>query len=349
MNSHKECRIGLCFDEGLLRHRVDRPSLENPERIRGLYAEIERRYNGRYRRVPVREATAGEIAAVHSSLYLEQIRDYCQREDPYGYDPDTYLMEASLDTAALAAGGCLALAEEIAGGGLDRGYAVVRPPGHHAEPGRGMGFCVLNNVGICARYLQARFGFERLLIVDFDVHHGNGTQEIFSDEPGVLYLSLHQMGLFPGTGGEDDVGGDRGSGYTVNVPVHPQFGDGEYTCLLGRLLQAVVEQYLPQMILVSAGYDGHRDDTISGVQLSSGWYGTACTMLRQHAAECCDDRLLFILEGGYNPASLQEGVLATLDSLMEPRPPSTRVGIPVAPRAERLLRKHPLRSRWNIL
>jgi acetoin utilization deacetylase AcuC-like enzyme len=184
------------------------------------------------------------------------------------------------------------------------------------------------------------------LILDFDIHHGNGTQEAFYDSREVLFLSLHQSNLFPYTGCIDELGLGDGRGYTINVPVYPQFGDLEYTCLLGHLLQTLTEQYQPQIILVSAGFDGHRDETISSTLLSSEWFGTAARLLRQCACEVCDGRLLFILEGGYNPVSLEQSLLATIDSLISSG--NSQIGIFPARRAEKLLFTHPLQEFWSL-
>lgn len=340
-------KFGLLFDKRYLRHSVATVSLENPERLRNLNAVVTDQYQGRYIQLPPREATAAEVEAVHSGFYLDQIREHMLNPDPYSYDPDTYLMEDSLVTARLAAGGCLALADGIMDGHIGFGYAMVRPPGHHAEPGRGMGFCILNNAAITARYLQHRYGLNRILILDYDVHHGNGTQEVFYESDQVMVVSLHQKDLFPGSGGENETGRDGGDGYTLNVPVPSQFGDREYTFLVGKILQGVVEQFMPQMILVSAGYDGHVDDTISATCLSTRWFGTVATMLKQYAAEYCDGRLLMILEGGYNTESLQASLLSTLDSLV--RQDQKRVGVMQSERAERLLTDHPLTGQWHLL
>jgi acetoin utilization deacetylase AcuC-like enzyme len=338
--------FGLLLDHRCFRHVIEQKSLENPERIRHLYATAQERYAGRYTCLRPREADSEEVEAVHSYFYLDQIREHAAHPNPYSYDPDTYLMEESLYTARLAAGGCLSLADEIMSGNLDFGYALIRPPGHHAEPGRGMGFCILNNVAITARYLLKKYQLKRILVFDFDVHHGNGTQEVFYESDEVLFVSLHQRDLFPGTGKATETGSGAGRGYTLNVPVHPQFGDVEYTCLVGRLLQGVIEQFMPQIILVSAGYDGHRDDTISSTVLSTDWYGTVATMLKQYAQEICDGRLMFVLEGGYNPESLEASVIASLDSLLAPAVP--RVGVLHSDRAALILQDHPLKNRWNI-
>lgn len=283
---------------------------------------------------------------VHSSFYIDQIREHAVRADPFSYDRDTYLMSESIYTAKLAVGGCFSLVEQVMEGKLDYGFALVRPPGHHASAGRGMGFCIFNNVALTAEYLRRQYGLRRILLLDFDVHHANGTQEIFYDTSEVLVISIHQKGIFPFTGEASEIGEGEGLGYTINVPVHAQFGDSEYTSLLGRLLQGVVEQYLPQFILVSAGYDAHVDDTISGTQLSTQWFATITHLLRRYAAESCDGRLLYVMEGGYNPISLEQSVLASVDALLQRTP--ERPGILSNSRADRIFQGHPLHRFWTI-
>lgn len=340
-------RLGLVFDSRYLHHTITSPSLENPDRVRSLYLQLQQeKYNTTTCRIPPREASSAEISMVHSSFYVEQLREHAVKSDPFSYDRDTYLMDDSLSTARLAAGGCLALADRIMEGELDYGFSLARPPGHHATAGRGMGFCIFNNIAITAEYLRRRYGLRRILILDFDIHHANGTQEIFYETSEVLLLSIHQKGLFPFSGESDETGAEAGTGYTINIPVHPQFGDSEYTYLLGRLLQSLVEQYLPQFILVSAGYDGHRDDSISGTLLSTQWFATITHLLRRHAFESCNNRLLYIMEGGYNPAALEKSVLATINALLQKD--FERPGILAAPRAEKLLENHPLRQHWTL-
>lgn len=339
-------RLGLVVDDRYARHAIDRPSPENPERIRTLSARVRERYRQGCIIYPGRAATVEDIEAVHSRFYLEQLREHELRPEPYSYDRDTYLMEHSVTTALLAAGGCLELADRIMAGDLEHGFAMIRPPGHHAEPGRGMGFCIFNNVAVTAQYLRRRYQLSRILILDFDAHHGNGTQEAFYDTEEVLFISVHQRDIFPFTGKASETGTGKGQGYTINVPVFAQFGDAEYTFLLGRILQSVVEQYLPQIILVSAGYDGHRDETISGTLLSTEWFGLITAMLKQYAHETCGDRLLMVLEGGYNPVCLEGSVLATLDSLLLSR--RDRIGVFYSERAHQLLKNHPLQSWWTL-
>lgn len=341
---NKKC--GLLLDQRFYNHVISLPSPENPRRLRFLYNNIENNYRDSFYFLKPRPASLESIIAVHSSFYLEQLNDHLLKADPFSYDRDTYLMKDSLATAQLAAGGCLEMADCIMSAEFNHGFALIRPPGHHAEPGRGMGFCILNNIGITARYLLERYKMQRILILDFDAHHGNGTQEMFYESENVMVISLHQKGIFPFTGKVEELGSGNGEGYTLNIPVHSQFGDLEYTYLIGRLLQGVVEQFMPQIILVSAGYDGHKDDSMSGTLLTTAWFGTVTTMLKQFARETCDNRLMYILEGGYNPISLESSVIATLDSMR--KHDNGRIGVLEAKRAVDLLATHPLQKHWTI-
>lgn len=337
---------GVLFDNRLFRHAIGRQSAENPERLRGLYRDLDTpSFRHRFERISAHPADTAAVEAVHPRFYLDQVRSHGRSTDPFAYDKDTYVMVDTLDCALLAAGGCLEMAHAIMSGAIDRGFALVRPPGHHAEPGRGMGFCVLNNVAIAAAWLRREHGLSRILIFDFDVHHGNGTQDAFYNTAEVLVCSFHQNDLFPFTGKPEDLGEENGLGYTVNIPVFAQYGDLEYTFLAGRVLRSIVEQYLPQIILVSAGFDGHVNDPISKVRLTTRWYATVTTMLRQLADETCEGRLLMVLEGGYNVQSLYESTLAVLDALYIDR--TQRVGILHSQRAAALLSNHPAKQFWT--
>ena len=195
-------------------------------------------------------------------------------------------MPATLDCAFLAAGGCLQMAEAVMSGVIDRGFALVRPPGHHAETGRGMGFCVLNNIAIVAARLRRAYGLRRILIFDFDVHHCNGTQEVFYNTADVLVCSFHQQDLFPFSGHPWEIGEGQGLGYTVNVPVFSQYGDAEYTFLAGRVLQSLVEQYMPQIILVSAGFTtiGRGPAGVSGATWPTPPFGISSAAMPQRCS-----------------------------------------------------------------
>jgi len=338
---------GILLDHRYCEHSTPQLSLENAARVRGLYRVLEGpEYAGRLRTYQPREASLAEIESVHSSFYLEQLRENVNADDPYSYDRDTYLMEQNLYTAGLAAGGCLELADRIMSGEIDYGFALVRPPGHHADPGHGMGFCVYNNVAITAQHLRKTHGLQRILILDFDVHHGNGTQSVFYDTEQVLFVSMHQEKLFPFTGQPQEVGIGKGRGYTINLPAPPQFADSECLHLLNTVLGGVVEQYAPQIILVSAGFDGHCEDPISKILLTTQWYSTVSELLKYLAHEVCCNRLLFVLEGGYNPSALEASVLATIESLLQPagqRPEAAH-----SDRAAKILDHHPLRAFWAV-
>ena len=338
---------GILMDNRLFRHAIDRQSPENPERLRSLYQRLDTPvYRKRFHRIAAMPACCEAVEAVHSRFYLDQIREHGRLAEPFSFDRDTYIMSETLECARLAAGGCLQMADAIMSGAIDRGFALVRPPGHHAEPGRAMGFCVLNNAAITAAWLRRKYDLSRILIFDFDVHHGNGTQEAFYASNDVLVLSIHQNDLFPFTGAMTDLGEGQGTGYSINVPVFPQYGDSEYTYIAGQLLQAVVEQYLPQIIIVSAGFDGHMDDPISRTRLSTRWYATVTRLLRRLSVESCQGRLMMILEGGYNPTALEASVMAVLESLLEPDPPM--VGIMPSARAARLIAGHPAKQFWTF-
>ncbi|MFH1216214.1 MAG: histone deacetylase [Pseudomonadota bacterium] len=340
-------KIGIIKDDRFFDHKIDIHSHENPQRLRGLYRALSSpEYNGHLKIILPREATEDEVFAVHSKFYVKQIREHSVNHNPYSYDKDTYLMDMTLQTALLGAGGCLELAEQIMHGEIDYGFALTRPPGHHAEAGRGMGFCVLNNAAITAKYLQKQYGLNRILIFDFDIHHCNGTQEIFYESDQVMVFSLHQNKIFPFTGSPQEVGKEAGRGFNINIPVFADFGDVEYTFLSGKILGAVIEQYMPQIILVSAGYDGHKDDSISRTMLTTEWYGKVTEMLKKFSNDSCQNRLLFILEGGYNSISLEHSVLKTIDSLMSNT--LALPGIIHSERADKILHDHPTRQFWTL-
>ncbi len=339
-------RLGIVLDDRYFNHQIEGPTPENPGRLRSLYPAVKDTFGSRLQVVNPIEVPDKYIQQVHSNFYINQIREHALNSNPFSYDKDTYLMDESLATARLGCGGCLELADNIMADEFKRGFALIRPPGHHAEPGRGMGFCILNHAAITAKYLQQTYKINRILIVDFDVHHGNGTQEAFYETDNVMFFSIHQANLFPFSGTIDEVGAEKGLGYNINMPVFSYFGDEEYTYLLGKTLHAIAEQFMPQFIIVSAGYDGHADDSISSTTLSTKWFNTAATLFKQVARDVCDDRLLFILEGGYNPVSLQDSVMETIDSLITPD--VGRVGILHSERAVSILREHPLNDYWVL-
>ena len=265
--------------------------------------------------VAPRDATAEEICAVHRPAYVEVVQRTAQSGGGW-LDPDTYVSSASYAAAIRSAGGLLSAVEAVLESQVNNAFALVRPPGHHAVEGRAMGFCLFNNVAIAARHALHRYSLQRVLIVDFDLHHGNGTQEAFYEDPSVLYFSTHQYPYYPGTGHWQETGRGAGQGYTVNVPLPVGIGDDGFRQVFEQVLLPAARRYRPDLILASAGYDGHWADPLGMLLLSvSGfaWIGRTLTALAQ---ELCAGRLVLTLEGGYNLDALAFSVAATFSMLL---------------------------------
>ena len=267
-----------------------------------------------------------QLTLVHTPAYVQRIESYAGRGGGY-VDPDTYMQPSSYQAALDAAGGVVNLVEEVLSGRVYNGFALVRPPGHHASSQQAEGFCLFNNIAIAARVAQREWQLDRILIVDFDVHHGNGTQEIFYDDPGVLYFSTHQFPLYPGTGHWKEIGVGAGEGFTVNIPLAPGVGDEGYRQVFDEVLLPIAERYRPQLILVSAGYDAHWADPLANMRLSIAGYATMIRRLLDLAALWCQGRIMMVLEGGYHLEALAHGVLTTFRLLEDPQaPPSDPLG-----------------------
>jgi acetoin utilization deacetylase AcuC-like enzyme len=299
-------------------HRGPGGHPERPERLAAVHDAVAA-CSGPIERLAPREATEEELLRVHSRGHVEGVAD-AARQAPRYLDPDTYVSPESYEVARLAAGACVDLARRVARGDLRNGLAAVRPPGHHAEGGRAMGFCLFNNVAVAARALQMEEGVGRILIVDWDVHHGNGTQHSFEEDPSVLYFSTHQYPYYPGTGSAGEVGRGRGEGTTVNVPLPAGCGDAEYVGALARVLGPVARSFRPEMILVSCGFDAHREDPLGGMEVSEAGFSAMAHCVRALADEMCAGRLVCVLEGGYSAAGLHEGTRALLGALLAPTP-----------------------------
>jgi acetoin utilization deacetylase AcuC-like enzyme len=280
--------------------------------------------------LPARAAEDDEILRVHERALLEHVSAAVACA-PGRLDEDTFVAPQSLLAARLAAGASIDLARAVARGQVRTGLAAVRPPGHHAETTRAMGFCLFNNVAIAARALQAEHGVDRVLILDWDVHHGNGTQQAFEADPSVLYFSLHQFPYYPGTGSFGEIGSGPGAGATVNVPLPAGAGDTEYVGLLQRVFAPVALAFEPELILVSAGFDAHRDDPLAAMNVSRAGFGAMSAIVRAVADEVCGGRVAFVLEGGYAASGLEEGVGALLSAcLSETAAPPAAVAAPPA-------------------
>ena len=256
-----------------------------------------------------RDASNDELGRAHEPAYVEELSRIAGRR---GYlDADTYYAPASYAAAVRAAGGCVEMVDALLGGRAAFGVALVRPPGHHARPGAAMGFCLVNNVAVAAAHARAS-GCERVAIVDWDVHHGNGTQEIFYSDPSVLYVSLHQSPLYPGTGARGEVGARDGVGATVNVPLSPGAGDAAYIAAMDRIVAPAIAEFAPDLLLVSAGYDAHERDPLAAMCLTAWGYSEMTRRLVAAVPGGVTGRVGVVLEGGYDLTALQESVMATV-------------------------------------
>jgi len=297
-------------------HRGPEGHPERPDRLSPVESAIDARGDALVR-MESRPAEPGEILRVHSRDHLALVEEAARRA-PVQLDPDTYVAKPSLEVALLAAGGAIDLARAVAAGRVRSGLAAVRPPGHHAEAGRAMGFCLFNNVALAARAVQAEEGATRVLVVDWDVHHGNGTQHSFEDDPDVLYFSAHQFPYYPGTGDAAEAGRGKGVGATLNVPLPAGCGDAEWTGAITRVLAPAARVFRPDVVLVSCGFDAHADDPLAGMQVSRAGYAAMAHAVRGLAEELCEGRLALFLEGGYALSGLREGTEAVLDALLAP-------------------------------
>jgi histone deacetylase 6 len=305
-------RTGLVFDEAFLEHRPPYEHPENPGRLTAIRARLEEK--GLFtacERVPAREASDDELLAIHDAALLATVAATARLEFVQ-LDPDTYTCAASAHAARMAAGGLVDLAIRVGSGELANGIALVRPPGHHAEADRAMGFCLFNNVAVAAA-AAGRAGARRVLIVDWDLHHGNGTQRSFWDEADVLYFSTHQHPFYPGTGSIEELGGPRAQGRTVNVPFPAGCGDAEYLAAFERVLLPLARRFDPDLVLVSCGFDAADGDPLGSMRLSPSGYAA----MTRRLAGLAGGRLVLALEGGYNFSAIARSAEACLRVLLD--------------------------------
>ncbi|MGH7228774.1 MAG: histone deacetylase family protein [Nitrospiraceae bacterium] len=312
-------RTGFVYHSDYLKHDMGVGHPESPDRLRAIVSRL--KAGGVLDRLILIEPTsvADEwITQVHEASYLTSLKRRAPVSGRVSLDPDTSISAGSLPAAYLAAGGVLAAADAIMAGRVDHAFCAIRPPGHHAESDRAMGFCLFNNVAIAARYLQRRHGVARVLIVDWDVHHGNGTQHTFDDDPSVLFFSTHQYPHYPGTGRANERGKGKGEGLTINVPMSAGQGDEDYREIFERVLVPAADAYKPEFVLISAGFDAHRDDPLASMGLTEEGYAALTGIVAGIARRHSKSRVLSCLEGGYNlnalAASVERHVVALLDA-----------------------------------
>jgi acetoin utilization deacetylase AcuC-like enzyme len=304
----------LAYDPLFLQHRSRGYHPERPERLAAARRGVDRveAEGARVVPLPERDATDGEILRAHELSYLAELIRLAGHHA--ALDADTYLAPVSVAAARRAAGGAIALAEALlaAGDGDPRqGVALLRPPGHHATRDQGMGFCLLNNVAIAAHAALAR-GLGRVAIVDWDVHHGNGTQDVFWTDGRVLFISLHEMPLYPGTGAVREAGEGKGAGRILNVPLPAAATDAVYRLAFADVVLPALRRFAPELVLVSAGYDAHARDPLASMQVTEAGYAWMARALREVAEETAGGRLGLVLEGGYDLTALEESAAASL-------------------------------------
>jgi acetoin utilization deacetylase AcuC-like enzyme len=306
---------GYVYDEIFLKHNLlGHP--ENRTRLEQTMALLETTgLLARLTPIPARPATREELTRVHHPAYIDQVQAISERGGGY-LDPDTYTNADSYQAALMAAGGLIEATLAVIDGRVNNAFALVRPPGHHAMPSHGMGFCLFGNVVIAAQAARLDRNLDRVLIVDFDVHHGNGTQEAFSSNPQVLYVSTHQYPYYPGTGAAREIGRGEGEGTVVNMPLSPGAGDQVFRQLYQQVFIPVARRFAPDLILVSAGFDAHWDDPLAGLGLSLAGYAWITRTLVSLAEELCGGRIVFTLEGGYHLDVLSHGILNTFHTLL---------------------------------
>jgi acetoin utilization deacetylase AcuC-like enzyme len=307
---------GFLYDERFLDHH---PGAGHPERRERLSTAITHLSAQPWFEslvpVPAQPAQRRWLQAIHGDAYIDRAEATCRAGAPFLDVTDVGVSEHSFDVALLAAGGLMAMAGKIAARELDNGFVLARPPGHHAESDMALGFCLFNNVAIAARYLQREHGLNKILILDWDVHHGNGTQHSFEEDPSVLYVSTHQYPYYPGTGAASETGVGAGQGATLNCPMPAGAGDARYEEAWRERILPKIESFRPEMIIVSAGFDAHRADPLAQINLSTGFFAWMTRRLMEQADKHCEGRLVSILEGGYDVDELARCIATHLEEL----------------------------------
>ena len=309
---------GLVYNDRFLLHNTGPGHPERSERLRSIEARL--KSSGQWKKVHhlIFDRAPDEwILKAHSSQHLKFVREGCERGVSVLDGGDTHACPSSFDVALLAAGGALAAVDAVMTGILRNAFCAVRPPGHHAGRNSVMGFCLFNNAAIAARYARDVHNVDRVAIVDWDVHHGNGTQEIFYDDKSVLYVSTHQYPFYPGTGSRDERGAGEGEGYTLNIPLRAGSGEPEYIKAFTEEIVPALARYQPDLIIISAGFDAHIDDPLANMVITEETFAAMTSMVVGAADACCGGKVVSILEGGYNLNALARCVEAHVQVLLQ--------------------------------
>lgn len=311
-------KTGLVYHPAYLEHDMGPGHPESPHRLRAILQRLEQSGTaGRLTRIEPRKAEEEWITQVHTPQYVAALHQHAPVSGRAFLDPDTSMSPGSLSAAYLAAGGVLSAVDAIMVEQVAHAFCAVRPPGHHAEAGRAMGFCLFNNVAVAARYVQKKHGLKKVLIVDWDVHHGNGTQHSFEDDSSILFFSTHQYPHYPGTGRATECGRGAGEGFTINVPMEAGEGDEAYRAVFLKSLVPAADEFKPEFVIISAGFDAHKDDPLAGMSLTEEGYADLTRIVAGVAQRHAQGRILSSLEGGYNLSALAASVDAHVTALLD--------------------------------
>ncbi len=308
-------KTGIVRDVRYLDHQANTYHPESHHRLEVIHQMLqEPGMKGKFVEIQPRLAAPEELGLIHTPRYLQLVaatagRDYAM------LDPDTYACPKSYETARLAAGGVLAAVDQVMSGAVDHAFAFIRPPGHHAESSRAMGFCLFNNVAVAAAYALQKHKIQRVLVIDWDLHHGNGTQHSFYERSEVLYFSTHQFPYYPGTGAVNEVGNGSGKGFTVNVPLAPGPGDAEFMNIFEEILEPISLEYKPELVLVSAGFDIYYQDPLGGMQVTPAGFANLAKIILEFGGKSSQGKVVFLLEGGYHLEGLRDSAREVLKTL----------------------------------
>jgi len=307
-------KTGIVKDSIYIDHDMGPYHPESPERLIAIYDMLALpEMAGRFHMIPSRVATKEEICWIHRESYYDIVQD--TRGTRQQLDPDTSTSPMSFDAALKAAGGTINALDAVYRKEVRNAFSIVRPPGHHAEANHSMGFCIFNNVAIAAQYALKKLNCKKVAIVDCDLHHGNGTQNSFFGIDNVLYCSTHRFPFFPGSGDFQETGWGEGQGKTLNIPLSPGYGDGDYFQIYEQCIKPVVEEFCPDILLVSVGYDIHYNDPLGGMLVTPKGFEGIMHILLEVAQTCCEGKLMAVLEGGYNIEGQTESIKATLNMM----------------------------------
>jgi acetoin utilization deacetylase AcuC-like enzyme len=336
-------KSAVVIDRDYLKHLPGDSHPERPERIQVLLDLASDLDTRRFQLTPPKPASRADVEKTHGVDHVRLVES-TSAVNRFALDGDTITCRDSFGVSLLAVGGFITLLDAIAAKESPNGFALVRPPGHHALRNRAMGFCLFNSMAIGAEYLKRVYGAKKILIMDWDVHHGNGTQDAFYDDPSVLFISTHQFPFYPGSGAVNETGAANGAGYTINVPLPAGCADAEYLQVFQDIVVPAATKFQPEWILVSAGFDPHRRDPLGGMGVTEQAFGAMARSLLALANHFADGRIAFLLEGGYDLAGLRSSVAAVLTEIQDPRPlpvePMPLAESKIEPLIRRILQVH---------